>query len=945
MSDNSLVIGGSGAMPDYVDTERPWDSYSSSILSISIADTVTAIGADAFVNIDVDITVPSTVTSIGEHALGYSLIEGEYTLISGFSITADPDSEAERYASANGIEFIPTTPPDLSGKCGNNATFTLTHDGILTIKGTGEINDFTGSASTPWSSYTSGNGYYVIKKVVIDNGITHIGNYAFANCYDLSEVSLPTSIKTIGDYAFSSCSSLGSISLGSSIIGIGERAFQLSGLTSVSIPHGVNGFGDAIFYGCEKLESAFITSYKIPIKAFAECTKLAKVTMYSGVASIEESAFEGCSSLKNVSFASTVESIGNRAFYGCSSLESIVFPNKLSSFGTYSFAECSSIDNIVFGDAVKTIPEGMFYNCKSLSNITIGSNTTEIGDYAFVGCKDLRSIFISYKVKNIGLYAIGYEYKDGEYSLFSSFKTDIEGFTPSVARKYAEENGLEFTNYKTVDTDTGNLTEDIVWRFRPSTGVLNIIGTGAMPDFPEFGMTPWAIYQEYIKQVTVSSGITNIGSSSFEGCYGVEKIDIPGTVQVIGTSAFAGTSIITAAIPSGVREIANSAFEGCPMLYTVTLPATLTTVGEKAFMGPNSIITVSVPQSVTFIGDKAFGYTSDNALTDGFILNGVEGSLIDSYASANGITFVINGYQEVTDKNTGCLVSIPESSYTDITLAFDKLASNLEPSVILAPNQTAILYRLQILSEGKSVDAGGPVNITLPVPEGMESYIVNIYAVNANGQFVSINYEKINGRFNFSYDTLGQFVVTTADLSDLRTITVTYKFSDGTTAAQTKYIKAATGAKYRFTPEEIEGYKVNVEALTGTVSDQNITLEFIYTEENGSVAPPVTTDPFGGDKDGGSGSKVVLIVIVIILIIALIAAIILLLYLKSRKDKQAKATRRTMAAAAKKQNDGDILAKTMVVPDFATREIDIESLFADDPEEDLDAEENLKKKK
>ena len=82
----------------------------------------------------------------------------------------------------------------------------------------------------------------------------------------------------------------------------------------------------------------------------------------------------------------------------------------------------------------------------------------------------------------------------------------------------------------------------------------------------------------------------------------------------------------------------------------------------------------------------------------------------------------------------------------------------------------------------------------------------------------------------------------------------------------------------------------------------------------------------------------------IILIIALIAAIVLLLYLNNRKKKQQKETGKTISAAARKPVRRDEKAETIVVPDFATREIDIESLFADDPEEDLDAEEELRKK-
>ncbi len=937
-SDNALVICGNGDMPDYNGEERPWDPYTESILSLIIENSVTGIGKDAFLNIDVDVTIPTSVVSIGEYAFGYNYDGTKYTKIDGFTITSEEGTAAERYANANGFDFVPLTPSDISGDCNNKISFTLTPDGILTISGGGVMPDYSPDLPSPWSQYAYGSGKYIIKKVIIEEGITHIGNYAFADCYTLKEYVAPQTLKTIGDYAFSNCISLTSATIGNQIIGIGERAFQLSGLTSVTLPKDIVGFGEGIFYGCTSLEQAVISSFQIPFKAFAECTSLYKVTMYNGVQTIEESAFEGCISLVNVSLPSSLTKISLRAFYGCSSIGQIILPDSIKEFGPYCFAYCSKINNFVINDVVKSVPEGMFYNCKELSNITVGDSVYTIGDYAFAGCTSLRSIFLSYKVKNIGMYAIGYEYseEDSDYTLISKFTTEVESFTPSVARKYAEENGLNFTNYKTVDTDTGEITEEITWRFRPSTGVLNIIGKGAMPNYPSFDYAPWAIYKDYIKQVTFSSGITNIGSCVFEGCFGIENIDIPGSVQVIGTSAFAGTSIVTLNIPSGVREIANSAFEGCTMLYTVNLPATLTSIGQSAFRGPNSIITISVPQSVVFIGEYALGYSSNESTIDGYIIKAPSGSLAESYANSNNITFIIAGYEEISDKKTGCMISIPESTYDKLTLSFEKIkvGSILKNLVLLNDNQTTIIYKIDLLNDGKIINVAGPISYAVPIPSGMESYIVNIYAIVDNKIFVPINYQKVGDKFSFTYDKLSEFVLTTADLSDLRTITIHYKFSDGTLAAPTVYYKASTGASYRFTANEIDGYTVNNSVLSGSVQDTNITLEFLYTKKSSTTTPIITTEP-EEVTENTDDSLIVLIIITIVLFITLIAALILLLYIRSKREKKAKETKRTMAAAAKRQHVSDKNARTMVVPDFATREIDIESLFADDPEEDL----------
>lgn len=876
-----LVIGGNGVMPDYNSGQTsPWAEYSDSITAITIGSKITSIGKDAFVNISVNVMIPNTVSAIGEHAFGYKLVDGEYVKIDGFRITGEEDSEAERYAVNNGFTFITLTPSDIYEKLNDKLSYTLTPDGILTISGNGPIPDYSEEDPAPWSQYAKDVKNFRIKKIIVEEGVTHIGNYSFIDCESITEFVAPSTIKAIGDAAFKNCSALKT------------------------------------------------------------------VTLKSGITTIGESAFEGCASLTNISLSSTITKIGDRAFYGCSSIQQIILPDAIKEFGAYSFAYCSKISSFVINDAIKTIPDGMFYNCTSLSSVSVGSSVYTIGDYAFVGCTSLRSITLSYTVKNIGQYAIGYEYKNSEYSLITKFTTEIQSYTPSVAKKYAQDNGLIFDNYRNVDTDSGDLTDEITWRFRPSTGVLNIIGDGEMPDYTSFESTPWAIYKDYIKQVTFSNGITNIGSYVFEGCFGLTHVDIPGSVQIIGEYAFAGTSIITLTVPSGVREIANNAFEGCSMLYTVTLPATLSSIGQSAFMGPNSIISITIPQSVTFIGEHALGYASNSNRADEYIIKSNSGTVAESYASANGITFVIVGYQEISDSSSGAIISIPESNYDKLSITFEKIkvGSILKDYVFLSDSYASIIYKINLLNDGKTIKVSGPISFSVPIPTGMENYVLNIYAIVDNKQFIPINYQKVGDKLSFSYDDVGEFVLTNADLTNLYTISVNYKYNDGSTASSTEYYKAISGATYRISAKEISGCNVDNSILSGTVGDKNIPLEFVYTRTSSNTNTDQTTRPVDnkGNKDD---SLVPLIIITILLFLTLIAALVLLLYVRSKRDKNAKETERTMAAAAKHQIDSDENARTMVVPDFATRDIDIESLFADDPEEDNDIEKHMRNRK
>lgn len=132
-------------------------------------------------------------------------------------------------------------------------TWTLSDDGTLTISGTGGIPDYYSSApfyyTSHWYSQRS-----KIKKVVIEDGVTRIGNEAFYGCSDLTSITIPNSVTKIGKYAFSGCSGLTSVIIPNSVTSIGSTAFyQCSGLTSITIPNSVTSIGDGAFGNCSGL--------------------------------------------------------------------------------------------------------------------------------------------------------------------------------------------------------------------------------------------------------------------------------------------------------------------------------------------------------------------------------------------------------------------------------------------------------------------------------------------------------------------------------------------------------------------------------------------------------------------------------------------------------------------------------------------------------------------
>ena len=229
-----------------------------------------------------------------------------------------------------------------SGTCGPNLKWHLMDDGVLTISGTGKMDNYLYSVA-PWY-------YRDVKQIIIGDGVTTIGQAAFRNRGSLTSVTIPNSVTTIGVYAFSGCSSLTSVTIPNSVTTIGQAAFNLcSSLTSVTIPNSVTTIGRS---------------------AFEDCSSLTSVTIPNSVTTIEVYAFSDCSSLTSVTIPNSVTTIGWYVFRGCSSLTSVTIPNSVTTIGSEAFSDCTNLQKVNIGNSVKTIGECAFNNCTSITQIS-----------------------------------------------------------------------------------------------------------------------------------------------------------------------------------------------------------------------------------------------------------------------------------------------------------------------------------------------------------------------------------------------------------------------------------------------------------------------------------------------------------------------------------------------------------------------------------------------
>ena len=297
---------------------------------------VTKIGKEAFFGFSSlkRVTVPKSVTSIGEKALGYYDDNGTTKKVDQFMICCERYSVADTYAWDNGFDrgFI---------------------EGDYIYK-------FLGTSEAMIVGYTGSEANITVPSQL--GGMTVAGIHAssFKNCTSLKSVTVPDCVEGIGDSAFSSCTNL----------------------KSITLPNQLDSISRWLFDGCTSLEKITIPSSAKGIcrGAFNGCTSLTSITIPSGVKYLDQEAFKDCTSLKSVTIPGSVTNIDYNVFKNCTSLTSVTFKNGVTAIGYYMFEGCSNLSSVSIPDSVTTIEPYAFFDCTSLNSITLTKNVTSIAD-------------------------------------------------------------------------------------------------------------------------------------------------------------------------------------------------------------------------------------------------------------------------------------------------------------------------------------------------------------------------------------------------------------------------------------------------------------------------------------------------------------------------------------------------------------------------------------
>ncbi len=489
----------------------------------------------------------------------------------------------------------------------------------VTISGTGELStEYTHTEEfilTLWDSCKnviieegitsigeSALGQFInIERIELPDTVTEIGKWAFYECEKLKEINLPDSVTVIGDRAFEKCSSLDNLNLPKNIIEIGERAFKdclCFNNSDLVLPDTIQKVGMGAFSGIKikSLTTPFLGtgpkgadyderySYHIGYMfgdeewngSYAAWDSVSKRTYYlpqtlktvTITNQINESNFENAEKIEKIIVKNTVEATEypDNFAKNCKALETVVFENtdKIIRVGKFAFYSCSDLEEFVIPENVTEIDAEAFKDCM-FSNIEFPHGLKKIGVWSFGNCQNITSIVIPETVESIGAFA---------FSWCSNL----------------------------IDVALPEIEPQIDWFAFIATEYEETI------EYPEDGYP-----EEAHKDFKMGADGTLLAYAGTD-----TKVIVPEGVKKIG-KAFAGNTRITSLVlPEGLEKIDSDAFNGCILLEEIVVPDSVTVISEDAFAGLRNLEKLTVP----FIGESRkvetdteealFGYWFDN---------------------------------------------------------------------------------------------------------------------------------------------------------------------------------------------------------------------------------------------------------------------------------------------------------------------------------------------
>mgnify|MGYP004656269215 CR=1 FL=1 len=479
-----------------------------------------------------------------------------------------------------------------SGTCGDsgdNITWELDEAGVLTLKGSGDMASYYYSGEIPWNELGITND---IKSIIVGEGITSIGSYAFYYCKNAVSVSIPSTVTKIGTYSFYS-----------------------TGITEITIPESVT---------------------EISKNAFSYSNKLVKVTLPSSLTKLADSVFNGCSSLTTVNIPKSLTSVGSYALSG-TAIESIVLPETVTELGDGAFSRCTKLTSVNIPEGITEIGMFTFNDCEALTSLHIPASVEKMYADVFEGCISLKTLTVdeenqyfksvddviynkdmttlilyapkkentsfsvpatvktidAYAFQSAGLKTVTLPDELNEIGYAAFIKSSIESIIiPASVTKLGSLVFSKCNSLTSVVFEDGITIKEIPYSAFSSSSAIESI---EIPESVEIIESIAFAYCTKLKNVSISDKITQVGNDAFKSTALLKSMSYSNGVKYLdGWAVDLKYGVENIVIKEGTKGLADGFFNFDSVIKTISLPASLQYVGEQSFLSSENIVSVTV---------------------------------------------------------------------------------------------------------------------------------------------------------------------------------------------------------------------------------------------------------------------------------------------------------------------------------------------------------------
>ncbi len=598
-----------------------------SIKELVIPASVTEIGAYAFFACQelVSVEIPEGVKRIEKETFHWCTALTDVTLPQ--SLEGIGESAFKACSSLPGIK-IPSGVKSIGAKAFDFTSLFKKWNSVFIILGGGVLYEYRSDVPDvvlPDSVRIIGPAFsdaYLLRSIIIPEGVVRIDNKAFLNCTSLSEIVLPKSLRSIGAYAFYNCADLSKIHINEGLEEIGEGAFERCNFKELTLPGTLKRIGRAAFSSCN----------------------LSRLIIPPGVEIIDDGAFAD-NALEYVKIPASVSKIGTNPFAGRSRYIRIELDEANPYYRMIDGCLCTADGKklVIALPNVTANVEGSSRRKRYLTRVVIPDSITEICKFAFV----------CFKVFAANLPIELYESKYSDYYAKNYMRLYKAG-DPFFEKTHEANNAFIRANFDKI-LRVMNTRDSEAVRYMANEGLLDLYSTDFCLQLFEEDVEITAILldyrnsrfsREYLEAYEEEEFRKDIGVTertpeewkrffSFEekggGCcitgyFGIKKdVTVPGyignmQVENIAKESFspktddrlsefvkkARSNIRSVIITDGVLNISERAFSDCDNLSEVVLPDGLLTIRNGAFVNCPRLTEITIPDSVCFISSAAF---------------------------------------------------------------------------------------------------------------------------------------------------------------------------------------------------------------------------------------------------------------------------------------------------------------------------------------------------